>query len=180
MCPENFSAVEFILESWIVIGRTDAEAETPILWPPDAKTWLIGKDPEAGKDRRLEEKGMTEDEMVGWHHRLDGREFEQTPGVGDGQGSLACCSPRGCKESDTTEQLNWLSFSLFVRHTYHFSVWDHATMTSSRPWDCNFWNVLRSLRVHSKHLLKIRNNKWKAVSTITGTWEVINKLKLWN
>ena len=93
--------------SWIFIGRTDAEAETPILWLPDAKNWLIWKDPDAGKDWRWEEKGTTEDEMVGWHHRLDGYEFEQALGVGDGQGGLACCSPWSCKESDTTEQLNW-------------------------------------------------------------------------
>ena len=94
-------------QSWIYIGRADAEAETPILSPPDAKNWLIGKDPDAGKDWRQEEKGMTEDEMVRWHHQLNGQEFEQTPGVGGGQGSLACCSPWGRKESDTTEQLNW-------------------------------------------------------------------------
>ena len=93
--------------SWIFIGRTDAEAETPILWPPDAKNWLLGKDPDAGKDWRHEEKGLTEDEIVRWHHQPDGHEFEQTPGVGGGQGSLACCSPWGCKESDTTEWLNW-------------------------------------------------------------------------
>ena len=93
-------------QSWIFIGRTDAEAETPILWLPDAKNWFIGKDPDAGKDWK-QEKGMTEDEMVGWHHWLNGHEFEQALGVGDGQGSLACCSPWGCKESDTTEPLNW-------------------------------------------------------------------------
>ena len=94
-------------QSWIFIGRTDAEGETPILWPPDVKNWLIGKDPDAGKDWRQEEKGTTEDEMIGWHHRLDGYEFEQALGVSDGQGSLACCSPCSCKESDTTERLNW-------------------------------------------------------------------------
>ena len=77
------------------------------LWPPDVKNWLIGKDPDAGIDWRQEEKGMTEDEMVGWHHWLNGHEFEQALKVGDGQGSLACCSPWGCKESDTTEWLNW-------------------------------------------------------------------------
>ena len=85
-------------QSWVFIGRTDAEAEASILWPPDAKNWLIGKDPGAGKDWRQEEKGMTEDEMVAWHHWLDGHEFDQAPGVGDGQRSLACCSPWGCKE----------------------------------------------------------------------------------
>ena len=75
-------------KSWIFIGRTDVEAETPILWPPDVKKWLILKDPDAGKDWGQEEKGTTEDEMVGWHHRLSAREFEQAPGVGDGQGVL--------------------------------------------------------------------------------------------
>ena len=81
-------------QSWVFIGRTDAEAEAPILWPPDVKSWLIGKDPNAGKDWK-QEKGTTEDEMVGWHHQLGGHEFEQTPGAGDGQGSLECCSPWG-------------------------------------------------------------------------------------
>ena len=90
---------------WIFIGRTDAEAETPILWPPDVKSWLIKKDLDAGKDWR-QEKGTTKDKMVGWHHRLIGRESEQALGDGEGQGSLACCSPWGGKESDTTEQLN--------------------------------------------------------------------------
>ena len=85
------------------IERTDTEAETLILWPPDVKNRLIGKDPDAGKDWKQEEKGTTEDEMVGWHHWLDGHEFEQAPGVGDGQASLECCSPWGGKESDTTE-----------------------------------------------------------------------------
>ena len=94
-------------QSWIFIGRTDVDAEAPMLWPPDAKNWLIGKDPDAGKDWRQEEKGTIEDEMVGWYHWLDGHESEQAPWVGDGQGGLACCSPWGCKESDTTERLNW-------------------------------------------------------------------------
>ena len=84
-------------QSWIFIGRTDAEAEAPILWPPDAKNWLIGKDPDAEKDWR-QEKGITDDEMVGWHHQIDGHEFEQAPGVGDRQGSLARCSSWGRKE----------------------------------------------------------------------------------
>ena len=91
---------------WVFTGRTDAAAEAPILWPPDAKSWLIGKDPEAGKDWRQEEKGVTEGEMVGWHHWLNGHEFEQTLGDGKGQGSLACCSPWGHKESNTTYWLN--------------------------------------------------------------------------
>ena len=94
-------------QSWGFIGRTDAKAETPILWPPDAKNWLIWKDPDAGKDWGREEKGMAEDEMVGWHHRLNGHEFGWTLGVGDGQGGLVCCGSWGCKESDMTERLNW-------------------------------------------------------------------------
>ena len=94
-------------QSWVFIGRSDVEAETPVLWPPDAKSWLIWKDPDAGKDWGQEEKGMTEDEMVGWYHQFDGHEFEQAPGVGDGQWGLACCNPWGHKESDTTERLNW-------------------------------------------------------------------------
>ena len=92
-------------QSWIFIGRTDAE--TPILWSPDVKNWLIGKDPDTGKDWRQKEKGMTEDEMVGWHHWLNEHEFEQALGVGDGQGSLACWSSWGHKEPDMTELLNW-------------------------------------------------------------------------
>ena len=83
------------------------ELKLPILWLPDVKNWPIGKDPEARKDWRQEEKGMTEDEMAGWHHQLDGGEFEWTPGVGDGQGGLACCNSWGHKELDTTERLNW-------------------------------------------------------------------------
>ena len=92
--------------SWIIIVRADAWADTPILWPPDAKNWLLGKDPDAGKDWRQKEKVMTEDEVVGWHHRLHGHKFEQAPGDSEGQGSLACCSPWGCTELDMTEQLN--------------------------------------------------------------------------
>ena len=99
-------------QPWVFTGRTDVEAETLILWPPDVKSWLTGKDPDAGKDWRQEEKGMTEDEMVGWHHWLNGHEFEQALGVGDGQGSLGCYSPWGCKESDMTERLNWIIISI--------------------------------------------------------------------
>ena len=94
-------------QSWVFIGRTDAEAETAILWPPHVKSWLIGKDPDAGRGWGQEEEGMTDDEMSGWHHWLIGREFESTLGVGDGQGILACCCPWGHKELDTTEWLNW-------------------------------------------------------------------------
>ena len=110
-------------QSWVFIGRTDAEAETPIIWPPHAKSWLIGKDPNAGRDWGQEEKGATEDEMAGWHLQLYGHEFEQTPGVGDGQGGLACCSSWGRKESDMTERLNWtecltLKMCRYIRHPW--------------------------------------------------------------
>ena len=94
-------------QPWVFLGRTDAKAETPLLWSPHAKSWLIGKDPDAGRDWGQEERGMTEDEMAGWHHWLDGREFEWSPGVGDGQGGLVCCTSWGRKELDTTEWLNW-------------------------------------------------------------------------
>ena len=93
--------------SWVFIERTDVKAEAPILWPSDAKSWLIGEDPDAGKGWGQEGKGMTEDEMVGWHHGLNGHRFGWTPGVGDGQGGLVCCGSWGRKESDTTEQLIW-------------------------------------------------------------------------
>ena len=96
-------------QSWIFIGKTNAEAETPVLWPPDAKNWLLGKDPDAGKDWRQEEKKLTEDEMVGWHHQFNGYEFEQALGDGEGQGSLACCSPWSQRvRHDWVTELNWV------------------------------------------------------------------------
>ena len=95
--------------SWVFFRRNDAKAETPVLRPPHAKSWLIGKNSDAGRDWGQEEKGMIEDEMAGWHHRLNGREFEWTPGNGDGQADLACCHSWGRKESDTTKWLNWLT-----------------------------------------------------------------------
>ena len=109
-------------QSWIVIGRTDAVAEILILWPPDVKSWLIWKDTDAGKDWRWEEKGKTEDEMVGWHHWLDGHELEQAPGVGNGQWSLVCCSPWDCKESHMTEQLNRTDQRLHIFRETLFST----------------------------------------------------------
>ena len=126
-------------QSWIFIGRTDAEAETPILWPPDAQSWLIWKDPDTGKDWGQEEKGTREDKMVGWHHWLDGYEFEQALGIGDGQGSLVFCSPWGRKESDTTEWLNWTelkmlkilwSSALYVSYHLIFVVTQLLTFTN--------------------------------------------------
>ena len=94
-------------QSWVFIGMTDVEAETPILWPADAKSWLIWKNPDAGKDWEQEEKATTEDEMVGWYHRLNGHGFGWTPRTGDAQGGLTCSGSQGCKELDTTEWLNW-------------------------------------------------------------------------
>ena len=115
-------------QSWVFIGRTDAEAETPILGPPDSKSWLIGKDPDAGKDWGREEKGTTEDEMVGCPHWFYGHEFEQAPRVGDGQRSLACCGPWGWEELDTTEWVNWtqltvISYALFVHWFFSSSLY---------------------------------------------------------
>ena len=108
-CKEIQPVHPKVNQSWftLFIGRTDVEAETPIRWLPDANNWLIWKDFDAGKDWRQEEKGMTENEKVGWHYWCNGHEFEQALGVGDGQGSLTCCSPWGCKEPDTSEPLNW-------------------------------------------------------------------------
>ena len=106
-------------QSWVFIGRTDVEAETAILWPPDTKSWLIRKNPDAGRDWGQEEKGTTENEMVEWRHQLNGDEFEKTPGVGDGQGGLACYSPWNHEELDTTELLNWTELSdLTNRHLF--------------------------------------------------------------
>ena len=103
---KEIQPVHFEDQPWDFFGGNDAKAETPVLWPPHVKSWLIGKDSDAGRDWGQEEKGTTEDEMVGWHHWLDGRESEWTPGVGDGHGGLACCDSWGCKEWDTTEWLN--------------------------------------------------------------------------
>ena len=113
--PKNWCFWTVVLEKTLespldckdFFGRNDAKTETPVLWPPHVKSWLIGKDSDAGRDWGQEEKGTTEDEMAGWHHWLSGCEFEWTPGVGDGQGGLACCDSWGRKESDTTEGLNW-------------------------------------------------------------------------
>ena len=132
-------------QSWVFIGRTDAEAETPILWPPDAKSWLIWKNPDAEKDWGQDEKGMTEDEMVGWHHRLNGHGFGWTPGVGDGQGGLACCSSWGHKESDTTEWLNWTELTLWSSEIY--------------PRDQGFFYILKSFNViHHNNKLRDKNH----------------------
>ena len=111
-------------QSWVFFGRNDAEAETPVLWPPQAKSWLTEKDSDAGRNSgQEEEKGTTEDEMDGWHHGLDGREFAWTPGVGDGQGGLVCCDSWGRKESNTTEWLNWTELRLTVTINLQFKFY---------------------------------------------------------
>ena len=107
-------------QPWVFTGRTDAKAETPVLWPPHVKSWLIGEDSDAGRDWGQEENGMAEDEMAGWYHWLDGHESEWTPGIGDGQGGLVCCDSWGHKKSETTERLNWTE-CLYPRHT---SFWN--------------------------------------------------------
>ena len=114
-------------QSWVFFGRTDAKAETPILWPPHVKSWLIGKDSDAGRDWGQEEKGMTENEMAGWHHWLDGRESQWTLGVGDGQGGLACCDSWGREEPDTTERLIWSDLIGFAIHQHESTtdVWEN-------------------------------------------------------
>ena len=138
-------------QSWVFIGRTDAEAETRILWPPHAKSWLIGKDSDAGRDWEQEEKGTTEDEMAGWHHRLDGRESQWTPGVGDGQRGLACCSSWGCRESDTTERLWVNSGSLWWTEAWRAAIHGVAkSQTRLSDWtelNCGFY-------------LHFSNNEW--------------------
>ena len=121
-------------QPWDFFGKNDAKAETPVLWPPHAKSWLIGKDPDAGRDWGQEEKGTTRDEMAGWHHGLDGREFEWTPGVGDGQGGLAWCSSWGHKESDTTERLNWTKLDLNFGCIRFPSVFLLTGVYLNRPW----------------------------------------------
>ena len=136
-------------KSWVFTGRTNAKSETSILWPPDAKSWLIGKDPDAGKDWGQEEKGMTEDEMVGWHHRLDQHGVVWTPGVGDGQGGLACCGSWGRKESDTAEQMNWteLNDKVCAEITVIPGFWVFKSTAARISWAfrwarwccCNLW-----------------------------------------
>ena len=129
-------------QSWIFTGRT--EAQTPILWPRVAKNWLTGKAPDAGKDWRWEEKVRTEDEMVGWQHRLDGREFGHALGVGDGQGSPACCIPWGGKELDTTEQLNWTKLS--VLGTALQAVTHYFIFSSQQPYEITIVILVLQIR----------------------------------
>ena len=117
-------------QSWDFFGRTVAKAEIPVLWPPHEKSWLAGKDSDAGRDWRQEEKGTTEDEMAGWHHRLDGRESEWTLGDGDGQGGLMCCNSWGRKELDTTERLNWAELMMknLMINVWVVGIWFYPTL----------------------------------------------------
>ena len=125
---------------WKELKLKDAKAETPILWPPHAKSWLIRKDSDAGRDWGQEEKGTTEDEMAGWHHQLDGHEFEWTLGVGDGQGGLACCDSWGHKESDTTEWLNWTELKFCKGELLYIE----ANLESKEHWLNRIWEPLNS------------------------------------
>ena len=120
-------------QSWDFFGRNDAEAETTVLWPPHAKTWLMGNDFDAGRDWGQEEKGTTEDEMAGWHHWLDGRESEWTPGVGDGQGGLACCDSWGRKELDMTEWLNWTDSICSLSNTWEIKTFSEYKILKFLP-----------------------------------------------
>ena len=135
-------------QPWDFFGRNDAKAETPVLWPRHAKSWLTGKDSDAGRGWEQEEKGMTEDEMAGWHHWLDGHESEWIPRVGDGQGGLTCCDSWSRKESDTTEWLNWtegkrvmvtvceyLLFFLSWKYTYFFLLHENKLFSQCSNWD---------------------------------------------
>ena len=137
-CKE-IQPVHYKDQSWVFFGRNDAKAETPVLWPPHAKSWLIGKDSVVGRDWEQEEKGTTEDEMAGWHHRLDGREFEWTPGVGDGQGGLEYCDSWSCKQSDMTE-LNWtehrkgpIDFEKYKPDQGTIWKWTDPTLPTTKP-----------------------------------------------
>ena len=143
---------------WIFIGRTDVEAETPILLPLNEKNWLTGKDHDSGKDWRWEEKGVTEDEVVGWHHRLNGHEFEQTLGDGEGQGSLVCCSPWGHKESDMTEQLNWTDSKAWNRKSMFLFALEFRKESDMTEW-LNWTELKKELRIPiQKVFLKFAQN----------------------
>jgi len=138
-------------QPWDFFGRNDAKAETPILWPPHVKCWLIGKDSDAGRDWGQEEKGMTEDEMAGWHHGLNGCESEWTPGVGDGQGGLACCNSWDAKESDTTEWLNWTE----LKEIKELYTENYKTLMKEIKDDINRWGDIPCSWVGIIHILKM-------------------------
>ena len=147
-------------QSWIFIGGTDAEAETPVLWPPDAKNWLIGKDPDAGKDWGQEEKGTTEDEIVGWHHRLNGHESELALGVGVGQGSMVCCSSWGHRELDITEWLNWteLNWTCCLQFTTRRQVYKEFILQVVCHLLNWFWVLSQNMRHKKFYFLPCTNS----------------------
>ena len=145
------------VQPWVFIGRTDAEAETPKLWPPDVKSWLIRKDPDAGKDWGQEEKGTTEDEMVGCHHQFNGHGFGWTQGVGDGQRGLACCGSWGCKESYMTDwsELNWMDWKVSNIH-----VGLRILSSQSEGTSLNMWGIQLRQKMHVLELkLKTKERK---------------------
>ena len=162
---------------WDFFGRNDAKAETPVLWPPHAKSWLIGKDSDAGRDWGQEGKGTTEDEMAGWHHWLGGRESQWTPGVGDGQGGLACCNSWGRKESNMTERLNWTEWShnlikphwrLYLQHIIFGEI--HSV---------SYWGAHRFLANWKLGILLAGNWKWLEIKSLTFiSWYFIEKQKV--
>ena len=165
-------------QSWIFIGRTDAKAETPVPWPPHTKSWFIGKDSDAGRDWGQEEKGTTEDEMAGWRHRLDGCEFEWTPGIGDGQGGLVCYSSWGCKVSDTTERLNWTELN-WVNIKFIDTGGKAEAMVSSCTFMMSYeWLALELSPFEEAMFLHSPDTYW--VSTVCralfSIWEYSNEL----
>ena len=161
-------------QSWVFFGRTDDKAETPVLWPPNAKSWLTGKDSDAGRDWGQEEKGTTEDERAGWHHRLDGHEFGWTPGVGDGQGGLACCDSWDLKESDMTEWLNWTELSPLDECHHLFPAGFGISGASRTP-----GRTPRGFQgfLPRGWILKPLGYIWKG--TELSSWNFINQLHLW-
>ena len=162
-------------QSWVFTGRTDTEAETPILWPLHVKSWLFGKDSDAGRDWGQEEKGTTEGEMAGWHHRLDGHEFGWTPGVGDGQGGLACCGSWGCKQSDTTEQLKWTELT-----PSYLLTGSLQSLTSATP--RNPSKVVHHLVITSSHTIyPLAHQKyWNCVKSFISVLKKKKKPKNWH
>ena len=174
-------------QSWIFIGRTDAEAEAPILWPPDEKSWLIWEDPDAGQDWRQEEKETKENEMVGWHDLLDGHEFEQAPGVGDGQGRLACCSQWDHKESHMTQWLIWIKSISVISYLYCLKF-------SNFQFSIRYWkfliNKIHHLFLFTEIFLRI-HDKYERQLQATGkcsvrcqikrlSFQLCHKLRTWN
>ena len=168
-------------QSWIFIKRTDDEAEVPILWPPDAKNRLLRKDIDAGKDWRQEEKGTTEDEMVGWNHRLDGHEFEKAPGIGDRQGSLVCCSPWGHKMLDMTEGLNWAEKTCTQKIIRHW--WNKLkTIQTNGKFYLSYWLeelILLKWLYHPKQFINSTQNLYGNAKTLNSQSNVEKEEKSW-